>query len=232
MGYLRCLIGINLVYQCLYGGTNPIVTMRELQEWSGKLYRAQSKSEDLLELYLFFVMLNWNTGETNPKQIQEVICKWKEAYCRKFKNHPNRERPRDVFYLGRGEGLKSIISSSSLRFAVRQEGRRDPFFRDLLTMQVLKRIYGRLMKGGTSVKIEVRYQGHRDEIEINLDRPCLNPLYWNKRVHFFLGFSWNGPKALNVLTDSIEEYNNNMVQIKVQQTQPRPQRSNTRGVPH
>ena len=240
MGYLRCLIGINLVNQCLYPWIPPNVTLRELQEWSHKLYRGQSVHEHL-EPYLFFVTLNWNTGETNPINIQEAISKWEEAYYRKYphhrgENHLNRERPREVFYLGKKDGLSSIISSSSLRYQVNRQGRRIPFFKDLFTMQCLRRFSGVLVDDGTKVKIDVKYKGHSSNLEIKLDRPITYRLHWKKPVHFFLGFTWIGPKALNVIPNmstSLHDYNANIERLSRQQVpQPYQQKFYHGGVTH
>ena len=234
MAYLRCVIGISLVHGTLFPWIDETIPLDELREWSTKLYHSQSIHRTL-EPYLFFVALNWNSGKTNPKQIQEAIKKWETAYHTKYENHPNRDKPRDVFFLGKACGLQSLVSSSNLRYVVRQKHKKIPFFKDPDTASILRRIPGRLENYGRSLLIDVKFKGHSDTLEVKLDRPISNSLYFRKPANFFLGFSWTGPKAFDVMPGTLEEHLSTKV---LAPTKPEPQRyhqhqqSFTRGILH
>ena len=219
MAYLRCIIGISLVHGTHFPSIGLTIPLDELRKWSTKLYHSHS-IHTTLEPYLFFVALNWNSGETNPKQIQDAIKKWERAYHKKYENHPNRDKPRDVFYLGRAGDLQSLVSSSKLRFEVRQKQSKVPFFKDPYAVAVLRRNSGHLQKDGRSLLIDVKFRGHSDTLEVKLDRPFYSTLNFRKPVNFFLGFSWTGPKAFDVMPGTLEEHSSDKVLL----TKPEPQR--------
>ena len=172
---------------------------REMVEYSRHLYFHSTEASGL-EPYLFLYLFNWpRSGEEDrqigSKHLLDALFKWKSAYHQKYPKQKTKFRKKDtvLFFLGKGDGMKSIAHFEELQSLHMQRG---IFWNSAQVRNRLRRLDGLLVNNGTEIKVTL------PEISKNLLIPtavCLTDrtLFYRK-VYFVLGFSFAGPIAYNV----------------------------------
>ena len=188
------------------------IQFSEILRLSQMLYEKRNIGEGMifLEPYLFYVLFNWPkktaASLTTPKQLQQVLTNWKDAYYLKWPkqsdgNKPNKQKDKTIFFFGYGSEMASVVSYHEIKAFQRGE----IFWREPSVVRKLRRFEGVLLDYGEYVSVHVKHaSGH--PIEIPTSFPIRDRKRWNKRVYFVIGFSWKGPKAFDIsLNDPTED---------------------------
>ncbi|XP_061187543.1 sterile alpha motif domain-containing protein 9-like [Saccostrea echinata] len=192
---------------------------RGLLQWSKRALEMTGKSEERpsLEIYMFLVLLHWPTVRRyekfaddlcTVKQLQDVIKKWKSIF---FQIYPRQREDAFLhrgdttfFFLGRGSAFSEIVYYEDLH----EKGdsryfRGDSVWRKQNVRDRLQRVQGILKPQGLEVLIDIKSpRGNIETLVITTSLPVAQRHLWNKKVYFYVGFSWSGPKAFDV---SLEE---------------------------
>lgn len=191
---------------------------RDMLEWTRRAYgmaNLQNESHIYLEAYLFFVLFHWPTENryqyTNDmcpiQQIQTAIGKWKNAYNKKYprqkdENNPYQRRETTYFYLGNGIRFAEIVYYEDLFIdekGCRYFSKGDSIWQKPEIRAKLKRLEGTLKPNGAEVLVQLKSaEGTIDTVTIPTSLVINGRTLWNKKVYFFLGFTWSGPKAFDV----------------------------------
>lgn len=191
---------------------------RDMLEWTRRAYgmaNLQNESHIYLEAYLFFVLFHWPTENryqyTNDmcpiQQIQTAIGKWKNAYNKKYprqkdENNPYQRRETTYFYLGNGIRFAEIVYYEDLFIdekGCRYFSKGDSIWQKPEIRAKLKRLEGTLKPNGAEVLVQLKSaEGTIDTVTIPTSLVINGRTLWNKKVFFFLGFTWSGPKAFDV----------------------------------
>ena len=202
---LRIFISVNLVLSVRFQHDDSQKLYDSLAQYSCELYDQRRKLPLMyLEAYLFYVMFNWPRNSVRQTRLQEdSLPQWKKAFFRKYPkakdvNKSNRDRPKTIFFLANGKGMKSI-------FCCKRNQMGGEFWRDPKVLQKLQRFTGILVDDGCYVLL-----GHdkdeRGTIKIQTSFPMIRHEHmWNKMVYFVIGFLWNGPKAFDVACENPAE---------------------------
>ncbi|XP_061186911.1 sterile alpha motif domain-containing protein 9-like [Saccostrea echinata] len=214
---VRLLVGVSIVRNL--SEENRDKEYRELLQWSKRALDMTGKTEErpFLELYMFLVLLHWPTFQRYEKfadelctikQLQDVIKKWKNIF---FQIYPRQREDTFLhrgdttfFFLGRGSAFSEIVHYEDLH----EKGdsryfRGDSVWRKQNVRDRLQRVQGHLKPQGLEVIIDIKSQrGNIETLVITTSLPVAQRHLWNKKVYFYVGFSWSGPKAFDV---SLEE---------------------------
>ncbi|XP_062575997.1 sterile alpha motif domain-containing protein 9-like [Saccostrea cucullata] len=190
-----------------------------LLQWTKRALDMTGKSEERpsLEIYLFLALLHWPTVRRyakfaddlcTVKQLQDVIKKWKtiflQIYPRQREDTYLHRGDTTFFFLGRGSTFSEIVYYEDLH----EKGnsryfRGDSVWRKQKVRDRLQRVQGILKPQGLEVIIDITSpRGNVETLVITTSLPVAQRHLWNKKVYFYVGFSWSGPKAFDV---SLEE---------------------------
>ncbi|XP_060084576.1 sterile alpha motif domain-containing protein 9-like [Ylistrum balloti] len=187
---------------------------QKLVELSKRLYNMQNTSADelpYLEVFLYLLMLHWPTENRQHLQLYPVgklpdaMQKWKTAFQR---NHPRQmdgnpyrlKRETTYFFLGNGKEYDEIVYYEELHGS--HTGRYykgDTVWSQPQNINRLKRLEGILINNGTEVSVHIETAGgNKTQIVIPTGMHIGQRNLWQKRIYFYLGFTWLGPKAFDV----------------------------------
>ncbi|XP_059158530.1 sterile alpha motif domain-containing protein 9-like [Physella acuta] len=193
----------------------PGLKYENILEWSKKLYLESKPSETnrwYLEPYLYFVLYNFPTQERQeyelclPINLINALTKWHEAFKTnypKFEREQLRIKRKDttLFFLGNGRPLYDIVHQDSLEVmndASLREKWRLPGVREKLQLQT-----GLLQHGGENITYNIKTkEGNNFEIIIPTSHKVTKRNMWQKKVYFYIGFSFSGPRGFGI---SLEE---------------------------
>ncbi|XP_069113691.1 sterile alpha motif domain-containing protein 9-like [Argopecten irradians] len=213
---IKSFISVAIVLHITKTRASPC-PFEELVQWSKRLYTIQNDSTDELphlEVFLYLMMLNWPTESRRHLQLYPIgklpdaMQKWKSAFK---KNHPrqndgNRNRMKretTYFFLGKGHGYDEIVYYEELHNS--HTGRYykgDTVWSQPQNINRLKRLEGILMNDGSEVSVQIETAGgNKTRITIPTGTHIGQRTLWQKRVYFYLGFTWLGPKAFDVTQD-------------------------------
>ena len=203
----------------LINGNEPNidVSYEDLITWSWNLYERRDanrkygiSSSILLEAYLYFVMVHWprdnvsTTSEAKPKEIKKAIENWKAAFFEKYPRQAktqksgkpigiHKKKETVMFHFSPNEELHSIgMYSERLNMSD------DKYWQDPKTRETHQIFRGILSANGRDVTIWIPCGHIKERLLIAAAKPVENSSLFNKPVHFFLAFSWFGPKAYNI----------------------------------
>ncbi|XP_062579322.1 sterile alpha motif domain-containing protein 9-like [Saccostrea cucullata] len=197
---------------------------RNILRWTSQAYdmaNSQKENHIYLEAYLFLVLFHWQTenrtvyaNEMCPlQQVQDAIKKWKLAFNKKYTRqkddiNPYQRRETTFFYLGKGLKFAEIVYYEDLfidEYGSRYLRSGDSIWQKPAVRSRLQRIQGTLKTNGIEVLVPLKSSlGNVNHVTIPTSLPISNRALWNKKVFFFLGFTWSGPKAFDVSQDNID----------------------------
>ncbi|XP_021343874.1 sterile alpha motif domain-containing protein 9-like [Mizuhopecten yessoensis] len=189
----------------------------KLVELSKRLYTMQNESQEelpYLEVFLYLMMLHWPTECRKHLplypigKLPDAMKNWKIAFQR---NHPRQmsgnpyrmKRETTYFFLGKGEGYDEIVYYEELHGShMGRYFKGDTVWSQQQTIDRLKRLEGILINDGTDVSVQIETAGgNKTHIVIPTGTHIGQRTLWQKRVYFYLGFTWSGPKAFDVTRD-------------------------------
>ena len=194
--------------------TNPkSLTYSLLLEMSKLLYSkppADDRYQDL-EQYLYFIMYNFPTEERQNQKLcpifdlQTAIKKWFDAFKDKYQKHPKEvntsEKPTTLFFLANGPPLHDILHQDKLDKKMK-EVPRDEKWKLPEVRQKLRVMKGLLDSKGERIKIYGKTgSGNSYEIDVPTAYPVKERIMWQKKVYYYLGFTYSGPKAFGVRSE-------------------------------
>lgn len=207
------LLGVSLVRSI---DSEDKVDFESMLKWSSRAYKMAtdlSKNDHPnLEAYMYFVILHWPTEHRQkyerhlcpPEEIAEAIQSWKKAFRKKYprQDDTNIYRKKETTYFFLGSGGKDIIYYEELGDNSRyQDG---DVFRTESVMTKLQRLKGVLLRTW-EIKYQITsVQGNTSSINITNSFPT-STLLCNRTVYFYVGFSWNGPKAFYITKEEYPE---------------------------
>uniref|UniRef100_A0A2C9LJW4 Sterile alpha motif domain-containing protein 9-like n=1 Tax=Biomphalaria glabrata TaxID=6526 RepID=A0A2C9LJW4_BIOGL len=186
-------------------------------DWSKKLYYSNQPKDIIhsyMEPFLYFVMYNFPTEERidyvcSPIELKKAIDNWFEMFR---KNHPNhgkenfsfRRMVTTLFFLGNGQPLEDIVFQDTLEDLEKlsfKEKWNHPNIR-----QKLRLMEGVLSNDGEKVNIPITTkEGNRFMLPISTSHKVAKSIMWNKKVYFYLGFSFKGPRAYGMSLEKLGE---------------------------
>ena len=182
-----------------------------VSRYSRELYECRKESPMVyLEAYLFYAMFNWPRNNMAchvlPRVLQESLRQWKEAFFEKYSYVREAGRPikkTTQFFLANGEGMQSIFYTEKSHTSKRGTN----FWRSPGIVDKLQRFTGCLRSDGDRVDVRLEYDnGKGGIINIPTTYKICNRDMWNKTVYFVIGFSWDGPKAVDVDFENPADY--------------------------
>ncbi|XP_062605885.1 sterile alpha motif domain-containing protein 9-like isoform X2 [Saccostrea cucullata] len=183
---------------------------KNLVEWSRRAYdltlRLGDDERPQLEAFMYFVMIHWPTEhklksrlyKINPVEtVEEAIRRWKNAFNRlypKQKEEAFRRRETTYYFLGKGKGSSGIVYYKDIRCKQTYiDG--EALWRSKPVKEMLQQLKGTLLMDGWEILYTVTSpNGNKSFIKVKNSYPSPRSM-WQKNVVFYLGFSWNGPKA-------------------------------------
>ncbi|XP_059169536.1 sterile alpha motif domain-containing protein 9-like isoform X2 [Physella acuta] len=189
------------------------LTFQNMLDWSKRFYFIEQPKESTryyLEPMMYFVLYNFPTEERNAHDIcpildfKNALEKLRDQFKR---NHPKqdmymfRKKETTLFFLGNGSPLQDIVPQDQLEIMNDfnyKEKWNIPELRKHLRMMT-----GVLSNDGEKVSTKIiTKDGNRFTLEISTAYHVSTSVMKNKKVYFYLGFSFSGPKAFGI---SLEE---------------------------
>eukprot|EP00105_Crassostrea_gigas_P041321 XP_019925469.1 PREDICTED: sterile alpha motif domain-containing protein 9-like [Crassostrea gigas] len=187
---------------------------KNLVEWSKIGYemtvRLRDDERPQLEAFMYFVMIHWPTESKKKynlcpvEKIDEAIRIWKRAFYKlhskqKHDAYSFRQRVTTYYFLGK-ENSREIVYYKDLECKqTNLEG--EAIWRSKPVKDKLQLLRGTLLDDGWEIMYTVvSKNGNKSNIKIRNSYPSSRSM-WLKRVDFYLGFSWYGPRAY-IQTDS------------------------------
>ena len=212
---LQTIISVNLALAVADPDYIHEIDYIEMVRWSRKLFELRNTLRiPVLEPFLFYVMFNWpreNTKEhVNPKQIKDAIKQWRAAYNKKYprqalqaeEGKPYKKKDTTIFFLANGSNMAAISDCEDLKRKMGIDISGEKFWEDPHILCTLQRFTGVLRPDGMLVIVDLVYGGgYHEKLEIPTSFPIRERAWWNKKVFFVIGFSWQGPKAFDVKQD-------------------------------
>lgn len=184
---------------------------KNLVEWSRTAYELTVRQGDderpQLEAFMYFVMIHWPTdSKRNGKfklspieNVETAIKKWKSAFNKLYvkqrdDSYSARRRVTTYFFLGKGSDSKEIVYYKDLRCKqTNLDG--EALWRSRHVKEKLLPLEGTLLGDGWEIlHTVVSGGGNKSNIKVRNSFPSPKSM-WQKKVVFYLGFSWSGPKA-------------------------------------
>ncbi|XP_062607800.1 sterile alpha motif domain-containing protein 9-like, partial [Saccostrea cucullata] len=199
------LLGVSLVRSI---DSDEDMDFESMIQWSSMAYKmvTDPSNEDRpnLEAFMYFVIIHWPTESRrkyqgllcSPEEIAEAIRRWKKAFRKIYprQEDTNLYRKKETTYFFLGNGRKDIIYYEELG----DNSRYQDVFRTEKVRTRLQRLKGILLRDGWEIKYAITsLSGNSSSIGITNSFPTSSVL-WNRTVYFYVGFSWNGPKAFCV----------------------------------
>ncbi|CAL1542878.1 unnamed protein product [Lymnaea stagnalis] len=214
---LRSILDTVTVYLLDYSPP-PGLEYEQILKWCKKLYSLNStniSARSYLEIYLYYVLYNFPTDERQgfelcmPLDLVNAIHNWHLAF---IKNYPKctreeirlKRRETTLFFLGNGKPLQDIVHQDSLEvmsdFSLQEKWQLQDV-RAKLRLQM-----GILVHGGEKINMSIiTKEGNRFELIIPTSHRVTKRDMWQKRVYFYIGFSFSGPRAFGMtLNESVQ----------------------------
>ena len=164
-----------------------------------ELNKKRPRGRCFLEPYLYYIMYNFPTEERSrfkictPSELNNVIKAGIEAFKT---NNPGyvgqrlrKRRVTTLFFLGAKGPLHDIVHQDRLRNGMDGLSLEDKWYHPELK-RILRQLEGILLEGGDRVKFF--------RCEIQTSHRVEDTALWQKRVNFYVGFSWAGPLAYGI----------------------------------
>ena len=164
-----------------------------------ELEKKRPRGKCYLEPYLYYIMYNFPTEERSkykicsPGELANVIKAGTEAF---MKNNPSyagrrfrKRRVTTLFFLGAKGRIQDIVHHDMLREGMDGQSIEDKWLLPEL-QTTLRQLEGTLLEGGDKVRFS--------RFEIHTSHPIEDTAIWQKRVNFYVGFSWAGPLAYGI----------------------------------
>lgn len=215
------LISVALVRRIIHKKESVTSKLPQTLELTKRLYdgeRCSKKEQAYLEVFLFLVMFHWPTENRKGKSLcpigtlRDAIERWKLAFVEKYPRqrddaNPHRQKEATLFFLGKDPADDEIVYYEELHGrdnAVYFKA--DAIWRHPDAVNMLQRLEGTLMKDGLEVLIQFKTaSGNIESLTVPTSMPVGQRSLWQKRVFFFLGFTWAGPKAFDVSSDDRQD---------------------------
>uniref|UniRef100_A0A2C9LZQ5 CARD domain-containing protein n=1 Tax=Biomphalaria glabrata TaxID=6526 RepID=A0A2C9LZQ5_BIOGL len=182
------------------------ITYVNILDWCKQMYllgkQKQTNDRYHLEMFLYFVLYNFPTEERSTyglrmeADLKLAIEEWRKAFN---KNYPKsvkylKRRETTLFFLGNGPPLLDLVFFEKAEVLQMYT---TPQFRK--NVRILN---GVLAEGGHEVIVKVKVGSSR---EFSLSVPTASPVQRNemfkRKIYFFLGFSFSGPKAFGMCVE-------------------------------
>ncbi|OWF34788.1 Sterile alpha motif domain-containing protein 9-like [Mizuhopecten yessoensis] len=195
---------------------NESVTAKvpHILELTKRMYDTECRSKNgfpYLEVFLYLVMFHWPTPDRKGKNIcpvgtmRDAIKRWKLAFQtnhprQRDEGNPHRKKETTYFFLGKDPENDEIVYYEELHN--RHGGmyfKGDEIWQDPNVVHKLQRLEGTLVGDGLEVLIRIETSsGNKEALTVPTAMPIGQRSLWQKKVFFYLGFSWAGPKAFDV----------------------------------
>lgn len=202
------LITVTLVKQ-MSNKTFPEEDFRNLVEWSKTGYemtlRLREDERPHLEAFMYFVMIHWPTESKKKyklcpiETVEEATRRWKQEFNKMYSKQKDdaysfRRRVTTYYFLGKGDNSKEIVYYTDLKCKqTNLDG--EALWRSKHVREKLQLLKGTLLNDGWEILYTfVSNDGNKSSIKLRNLYPGPRSM-WQKNVVFYLGFSWNGPKA-------------------------------------
>lgn len=198
------------------GNVPPRLEFNKILEWCKMLYtmkKPQETNRSHLETFLYFVLYNFPTEERmkfsicTVQNLSSAIEEWQNAFR---KNYPKssheeiklRRRETTLFFLGNGPPLRDIVHQDSL-IEMGQYSLTEKW--DLPDVrQRLRMMSGSLCDHGERVLITItNTKGNKFSLSIKTSHRVTKKDMWQKKVFFYVGFSFSGPRAFGMSTEEL-----------------------------
>lgn len=196
----------NVVLSCIKSHSQSLVNYNEMLKGLRQVLQGQIPLNDSLALHFIAVALLW------PKQIPEAhaesiklasyISQMKTFYYNKIKSVYNGKRPFVHFFLGKKQGYHSLIhrgeiekcaSKGQENFASLWENGK--LWKTKEVKQLLCRVTGEVQRN--AILADTRSTDLQVEV-IPMFKSQISGLNPRTKVSFFIGFSFNGPLAIDI----------------------------------
>ncbi|BFZ00905.1 hypothetical protein BsWGS_03944 [Bradybaena similaris] len=208
---------LDTVTVLLIDGYVPLgLEFNKILEWCKMLYtmkKPQETNRSYLETFLYYVLYNFPTEERQKfnictvQNLSSAIEEWQNAFR---KNYPKssheeiklRRRETTLFFLGNGSPLRDIVHQDSL-IEMGQYSLTEKW--DLPNVrQRLRMMSGSLCDHGERVQITITTtQGNKFSLSIKTSHRVTKKDMWQKKVFFYVGFSFSGPRAFGMSTEEL-----------------------------
>ncbi|RUS87531.1 hypothetical protein EGW08_004707 [Elysia chlorotica] len=164
-----------------------------------ELNKRRPRGRCFLEPYLYYIMYNFPTEERSKYKIcssDELASVIKSGTAAFMVNNPSyagrrlrKRRVTTLFFLGAKGPLQDIVHMDILREGMNGQSIEDKWLRPELK-ETLRQLEGILLEGGEKVRFS--------RFEIQTSHPIEDTAIWQKRVNFYVGFSWASPLAYGI----------------------------------
>lgn len=184
---------------------------KNLVEWSRTAYDLTVRQGDdkrpQLEAFMYFVMIHWPTdSKKNGKcklspieNVETAVKKWKSAFHKLYTKQRDdaysaRRKVTTYFFLGKGGSSKEIVYYKDLK-CKQTNLNGEALWQSKYVKEKLQPLEGTLLSDGWEIQHTVFSSGgNKSSIKVRNSYPSPKSM-WQKKVVFYLGFSWSGPKA-------------------------------------
>lgn len=168
-------------------------------------------------------MIHWPTESKKKyklcpiETVEEATRRWKQAFNKMYSTQKDdaysfRRRVTTYYFLGKGDNSKEIVYYTDLKCKqTNLDG--EALWRSIHVREKLQLLKGTLLNDGWEILYTyVSNDGNKSSIKLRNLYPGPRSL-WQKNVVFYLGFSWNGPKAYIQVHPEVGEQSNDQSMI-------------------
>ncbi|XP_005102074.2 sterile alpha motif domain-containing protein 9 [Aplysia californica] len=195
------------------------LTYENILTWSRNLYdidKTLSVKNDrsYLESYLYLGLYHFPTEERQVYNLcpvydlQKAFRKWQDAFKKNYPKHNQEEMVRmrketTLFFLGNGLPPRDFVNQESLSMMDCCHSISEKW--NLLGVREILRLLKGVLKYGGDIVIYtvVTRDGNKLQLEIPTAYRVRKQDLWQKKVYFYLGFSFKGPKAYGMSAEEL-----------------------------
>ncbi|OWF34791.1 sterile alpha motif domain-containing protein 9-like [Mizuhopecten yessoensis] len=211
------LISVAIVRRIIYLKESVTSKLPQILELSKRLYDVECSSKNgsvYMEVFLFLMMFHWPTQNRKERDLcpigtlRDAMGRWKCAFLKKHPRqrddrNPHRQKEATLFFLGKDLASDEIVYYEELHSRHNAVYfNRDQIWEGRNVVNKLQRLEGTLVGDGLEVLINIETRsGNIETLTVPTSMPIGRRSLWQKRVFFYLGFTWAGPKAFDVSSD-------------------------------
>ncbi|XP_033755788.1 sterile alpha motif domain-containing protein 9-like [Pecten maximus] len=211
------LISVSIVRRIIYQKESVTSKLPQILGLTKRLYDVECNSKSghvYMEVFLFLMMFHWPTENRKDKDLcpigtlRDAMGRWKLAFLKKHPRqrddrNPHRQKEATLFFLGKDIASDEIVYYEELHSRHNAVYfNRDQIWEGRNVVNKLQRLEGTLVDDGLEVLINIETRsGNIETLAVPTSMPIGRRSLWQKRVYFYLGFTWAGPKAFDVSSD-------------------------------
>ncbi|XP_060084570.1 sterile alpha motif domain-containing protein 9-like [Ylistrum balloti] len=211
------LISVAIVRRIIFQKESVTSKLPLILELTKRLYDEECSSKRghvYMEVFLFLMMFHWPTENRKEKSLcpvgtlRDAMVRWKCAFLKKHPHqrddrNPHRQKEATLFFLGKDLASDEIVYYEELHSRHNAVYfNRDQIWEGRNVVNKLQRLEGTLVGDGLEVLISFETKsGNIETLIVPTSMPIGRRSLWQKKVFFYLGFTWAGPKAFDVSSD-------------------------------